>query len=260
MEQSQNREDSFFLDAKAKSSVSLGAVPQAVELARSIGATVQTHFGVMLSLAEAQTEMLRRQAGGQRDALLEENNELILSLLGFTPMLEYEIRAGYTGILCAVLLQAAGQEPEAAALAKMAVKACGDFASEAGFLHPPNANKGREPARNHRRKTSETHEDGSKAASPPEAYPVEAPVETAFADLGPPPALQTRIEEFCSSLMTKRKKAAPTILKKRNPLRVGFLPENDCAPIIVAQELGLFDKHGLAVESAEPGQLETHSR
>ncbi len=60
--------------------------------------------------------------------------------------------------------------------------------------------------------------------------------------------------------MTKRKTAAPAILKKRDPLRVGFLPENDCAPIIVAQELGLFEKHGLAVELREPGQLEAHSR
>ncbi len=32
------------------------------------------------------------------------------------------------------------------------------------------------------------------------------------------------------------------------PLRVGFLPENDCAPLVVAQELGLFKKFGLEVE------------
>jgi ABC-type nitrate/sulfonate/bicarbonate transport system substrate-binding protein len=37
-------------------------------------------------------------------------------------------------------------------------------------------------------------------------------------------------------------------MKTRRPLRVGFLPENDCAPLVMAQELGLYEKHGLAVE------------
>lgn len=32
------------------------------------------------------------------------------------------------------------------------------------------------------------------------------------------------------------------------PLRLGFLPETDCAPLVVAQEYGLFDKYGLEVE------------
>ena len=42
----------------------------------------------------------------------------------------------------------------------------------------------------------------------------------------------------------------PTLrfLKKPAPLRVGFLPTNDCAPLVVAQELGLFDKYELEVE------------
>jgi ABC-type nitrate/sulfonate/bicarbonate transport system substrate-binding protein len=31
-------------------------------------------------------------------------------------------------------------------------------------------------------------------------------------------------------------------------LLVGFLPDNDCAPLIVAQQLGLYAKHGLEVE------------
>jgi two-component system, oxyanion-binding sensor len=31
-------------------------------------------------------------------------------------------------------------------------------------------------------------------------------------------------------------------------LRVGFLPLNDCAPIVIARELGLFEQHGLSVE------------
>ena len=38
------------------------------------------------------------------------------------------------------------------------------------------------------------------------------------------------------------------ILKKTRPLRVGFLPVNDCAPLAVACELGLFEKYDLAVE------------
>jgi len=38
------------------------------------------------------------------------------------------------------------------------------------------------------------------------------------------------------------------MVKKRRTLRVGFLPEADCAPLIVAQEFGLFDRYGLTVE------------
>ena len=38
------------------------------------------------------------------------------------------------------------------------------------------------------------------------------------------------------------------------PLRVGFVPLCDCAPIVMAQELGLFGRHGLEVEvSREAG-------
>lgn len=42
----------------------------------------------------------------------------------------------------------------------------------------------------------------------------------------------------------------PDTSKQNEPmsLRVGFVPLNDCAPLAVAQELGLFDKHGLKVE------------
>src|SRR5882762_1141512 len=32
------------------------------------------------------------------------------------------------------------------------------------------------------------------------------------------------------------------------PLRVGYVPLNDAAPILMAHELGLFEKHGLEVE------------
>lgn len=37
-------------------------------------------------------------------------------------------------------------------------------------------------------------------------------------------------------------------VKKPAPLRVGFVPLNDCAPLVMAQELGLFAKYGVAVE------------
>jgi ABC-type nitrate/sulfonate/bicarbonate transport system substrate-binding protein len=36
-------------------------------------------------------------------------------------------------------------------------------------------------------------------------------------------------------------------MNSRRPLRVGFVPLCDCAPIVMAQELGLFSKHGLEV-------------
>lgn len=36
--------------------------------------------------------------------------------------------------------------------------------------------------------------------------------------------------------------------KTTKPLRLGFLPENDCAPLVIAHELGLFREVGLAVE------------
>lgn len=38
------------------------------------------------------------------------------------------------------------------------------------------------------------------------------------------------------------------ILERPYPLRVGFLPVNDCAPLVMARELGLFAKYGLQVE------------
>ena len=38
------------------------------------------------------------------------------------------------------------------------------------------------------------------------------------------------------------------ILKRSKPLQIGFIPEADCAPIVLAHELGLFEKYGLAVE------------
>ena len=48
--------------------------------------------------------------------------------------------------------------------------------------------------------------------------------------------------------MSRPKRATAAVLRSRAPLRVGFLPENDCAPLIVAQEFGLFSQYGLSVE------------
>ena len=48
--------------------------------------------------------------------------------------------------------------------------------------------------------------------------------------------------------MKKRKETRLAIVKKREPLRVGFLPENDCAPVVVAYEFGLFKQYGVEVE------------
>jgi two-component system, oxyanion-binding sensor len=40
----------------------------------------------------------------------------------------------------------------------------------------------------------------------------------------------------------------PTILRRRDPLRVGFLPVSDCAPLVYAYEARLFEKYGLEVQ------------
>jgi len=49
-------------------------------------------------------------------------------------------------------------------------------------------------------------------------------------------------------LLSKRKSAVLGAVKRGRTLRVGFLPEADCAPVIAAQEFGLFDRYGLRVE------------
>jgi two-component system, oxyanion-binding sensor len=42
--------------------------------------------------------------------------------------------------------------------------------------------------------------------------------------------------------------------RSNRPLRVGFVPLSDCAPLVMAQELGLYAKYGLRVQlSREPG-------
>jgi ABC-type nitrate/sulfonate/bicarbonate transport system substrate-binding protein len=48
--------------------------------------------------------------------------------------------------------------------------------------------------------------------------------------------------------MTHNKPLRLRVLKKSKPLLVGFVPEGDCAPIVVARELGLYKKYGLGVE------------
>jgi ABC-type nitrate/sulfonate/bicarbonate transport system substrate-binding protein len=42
--------------------------------------------------------------------------------------------------------------------------------------------------------------------------------------------------------------AAPTKAAKNSALRVGFVPLTDCAPLVMAQELGLYKKYGLNVQ------------
>src|SRR5689334_2830088 len=38
------------------------------------------------------------------------------------------------------------------------------------------------------------------------------------------------------------------ILRRRDPLRIGFLPVSDCAPLVYAYEAGVFEKYGLEVQ------------
>src|SRR5690348_11775670 len=49
-------------------------------------------------------------------------------------------------------------------------------------------------------------------------------------------------------LVHRPKAAVVKVAKTPTPLRLGFLPENDCAPVVVAQEFGLFERYGLNVE------------
>jgi hypothetical protein len=43
-------------------------------------------------------------------------------------------------------------------------------------------------------------------------------------------------------------RSRPGILRRREPLQVGFLPVSDCAPLVQAHEAGLFAKYDLEVE------------
>src|SRR5262249_35848929 len=49
------------------------------------------------------------------------------------------------------------------------------------------------------------------------------------------------------------KPKTPAVLKGHKPLVLGFLPENDCAPLVIAQEFGLFRQYGLEVELQAQG-------
>jgi len=109
---------------KAKSLMDFGASSQAAQLSRSLNGTVQTHFEASLILAEAQTEMLRQHMVIEREALLKSNGELIVNLLRHAPKREYELRAGYAGILLAIQLKAAGKHTEASGLTRMSMEAC----------------------------------------------------------------------------------------------------------------------------------------
>lgn len=48
--------------------------------------------------------------------------------------------------------------------------------------------------------------------------------------------------------MPRSKQPKIRIVKREKPFVIGFLPENDCAPLIVAHELGFFVKYGLEVQ------------
>jgi ABC-type nitrate/sulfonate/bicarbonate transport system substrate-binding protein len=47
-------------------------------------------------------------------------------------------------------------------------------------------------------------------------------------------------------LMSHAKLTRLRFPKRNRPLRVGFLPVNDCAPLVLAQELGLFERYDLS--------------
>ncbi|MBC8097586.1 MAG: ABC transporter substrate-binding protein, partial [Akkermansiaceae bacterium] len=48
--------------------------------------------------------------------------------------------------------------------------------------------------------------------------------------------------------MSESKEILPETRAKSRPLQVGFIPDCDCAPIVVAKESGLFEKYEVAVE------------
>jgi ABC-type nitrate/sulfonate/bicarbonate transport system substrate-binding protein len=48
--------------------------------------------------------------------------------------------------------------------------------------------------------------------------------------------------------MNRSQASVPEILRKSQPLRIGFVPVGDCAPLVFAQESGLFEQYELRVE------------
>jgi ABC-type nitrate/sulfonate/bicarbonate transport system substrate-binding protein len=65
---------------------------------------------------------------------------------------------------------------------------------------------------------------------------------------GPPLQLPYAKSVAFDKRMKSRPPARLTLLRKRHPLKIGFLQVNDCAPIVAARELGYFKKYGLPVE------------
>ena len=49
-------------------------------------------------------------------------------------------------------------------------------------------------------------------------------------------------------LISQQKRVTSAGAGSHSRLRIGFLPENDCAPLVVAQEFGLFTRYGLNVQ------------
>ena len=50
------------------------------------------------------------------------------------------------------------------------------------------------------------------------------------------------------TVISKNKSLRFSAVRRRRALKVGFLPEADCAPVVLAQELRLFERYGLTVE------------
>src|ERR1039457_762509 len=62
-------------------------------------------------------------------------------------------------------------------------------------------------------------------------------------------------------LIGQRTTSVFSVVKGRKPLRVGFLPETDCAPVVVSQEFGLFSRYGLTVEiQSEASRRHIHNK
>jgi ABC-type nitrate/sulfonate/bicarbonate transport system substrate-binding protein len=57
-----------------------------------------------------------------------------------------------------------------------------------------------------------------------------------------------RVSKRSNRIQVNKKLQKPVVRATRNALRVGFVPLTDCAPLAMAQELGLFRKHGLRVK------------
>ena len=63
-----------------------------------------------------------------------------------------------------------------------------------------------------------------------------------------PPKLKTVSSRNCGRDMSKKIQTVKKFSAVHQPLRVGFVPLTDCAPLVMAEELGLFTKFGLRVK------------